>query len=267
MAMGFNIIFYTTKTFNFAHGDLMILGALTAFFLTVSAELNLALTFIVVFLFIGVIGIVIQIVAVKPVVHLRSIGWIMSTVGVGIIIKNTNLLLWGSSEKTLPSPFGDNIIHLAGIGIFPQEIFIICLAFSIMILVEILLKKNIIGKALEAVGFNQEVARLMGINVGLMVLLAWGLASGFAGVAGILIAPVAFINIHLGLYWGVKSFCAAVIGGLDKPIGGFLGGILLGVVENVAAYYHSALRDIVTFVIILVFLSLKPSGLFGKSYN
>lgn len=264
LAMGFNIMFYTTESLNFAHGDLMLLGALIALFLSTSLGINLVLVFIIVFFFIGALGILIQRVAVQPVAQLRSIGWIMSTVGVGIILKNTNILIWGSAEKRLPAPFGDDVIHVLGIGIYPQEIFIICAAFCLMILVEIFLKKNIVGKALDAVGFDREAARLMGINAGLMVLLAWGLSSGLAGVAGILIAPVAYINVHLGVYWGVKAFSAAIIGGIDKPLGGFLGGLLLGVAENMAAYWHSALRDIVTFVIIIFFLCLKPSGLMGK---
>lgn len=263
LAMGFNIMFYTTESLNFAHGDLMLLGALIALFLTSSLGMGLLPVFVIVFFFIGALGILIQKVAVQPVSRLRSIGWIMSTVGVGIIMKNTHILIWGSAERRLPSFFGDDVIHIGGIGIYPQEILIICTAFALMILVEIFLKKNIVGKALDAVGFNPEAAELMGIHAAFMVLLAWGLASGLAGVAGVLIAPVAYINVHLGVYWGVKAFSAAVIGGINKPMGGFLGGLLLGLVENLAAYWHSALRDIVTFVVIIVFLTLKPSGLLG----
>src|SRR5437763_1864048 len=185
IAQGYYVTFTTTETVNFAQGEFLMVGALSSYSIMVlsglSADIGLVGTFVLSLAFgvvlMSVMGIVTERVAIRPLRQLMSVGWILSTVGVSVILKQIAEIYWGREQRKVPSIFGENPVFLFGTGIFPQEIFVLLASLSTMALVLLFLKRSVLGKALMAVAFNPTAAGLMGINVRRMVVLAYILSS------------------------------------------------------------------------------------------
>ena len=149
-------------------------------------------------------------------------------------------------------------------GIFPQELFIIVAATGTVLLVQVFLKRAVLGKALTAVAFNRNAAAVMGINVQRMIVLAFVISSALAGLGGILIAPITFAWAYMGTVPGIKAFAAAIFGGLENPIGILIGGLVIGLLEQLFGIINSNLKEGITFLVILLILAVRPTGLMGK---
>jgi branched-chain amino acid transport system permease protein len=275
IAQGYYVTFSTTQTLNFAQGDFLMIGgmlAFTAFSVLLAAGVPLAVALIaalaVIPLVLAVMGTVVERVAVRPLRRAFSLGWILSTVGVAVILRNTSEVIWGREQKAVPSVFGDNAVRVDlgafQFGILPQEIFILIASLGTMAAVLFFLKHSLLGKAMAAVALNPSAAGLMGINVRFVVVLAYIISSILAGLAGLLVAPVLFAHSLMGVLPGLKAFAVAIIGGLGNPFGILLAGLLLGVVEFVVAIFNASLRDAVTFFLLIVILAWKPLGLFER---
>ncbi|HEY3063366.1 MAG TPA: branched-chain amino acid ABC transporter permease [Chloroflexota bacterium] len=276
IAQGYYVTFSTTETLNFAQGDFLMIGgmlAFTAFAALVAVGVPLVLALIVALamipLVMTVMGTVVERVAVRPLRRAFSLGWILSTVGVAVILRNSSEVIWGREQKAVPSVFGDNALRInAGVfqfGILPQEVFILVASMLTMAGVLFFLKRSLLGKAMAAVALNPSAAGLMGINVRFVVVLAYVISSILAGLAGLLVAPVLFAHALMGVLPGLKAFAVAIIGGLGNPFGILLAGLLLGVVEFVVAIFNASLRDAVTFFLLIVILAWKPLGLFERA--
>ena len=271
IAQGYYITFVTTKTMNFGHGDFLMVGALTGIsvFSTVTTSggnvwLAFIASIIVVLLLLSIAGWGLEQVAIKPLKGFDTIGWILSTVAVGMIARNIAMLIWGRDVLAARSPFGNKVIDLGVVRILPHELFVLVIAAVIMLILYFFLKKSLFGKALEAVAFNKDAASLMGINPRLMSGIAFIIAGALAGVGGIMIGPLVQPGAFMGLTLGLKAFAVAIIGGLESPFGILIGGLLLGVLEMIFAIYSTSLKDAASFVLILTILALLPQGLFGK---
>jgi branched-chain amino acid transport system permease protein len=279
VAFGFNITNNTTKTLNFGQGEFLVAGA----FIAVSAVLLLSgkglrgvlqpedvtigrylAGFVLSILVLGVLGVVLYFTAVRPFVGAAGLAWVMSTIGFGIIVQNTALGIWGPAPIAMPSPLGNDVIRIGGAGILPQEVLIFVVAVLIMVGLDLTLRKTKIGKAVRAVAHNKNAASLMGINVPMIVILAFVVSSCLAGLGGLLIAPITTASVFMGLVLALKAFSAAIIGGLDNPRGCILGGFMLGLIESLIALWHAELREISIFVLIIVVLVAKPEGLLGR---
>ena len=273
IAQGYYVTFSTTETLNFAQGDFLMIGGMLAF--TTFSVLGLAGVPLVVALLVAValiplalalMGVVVERVAVRPLRRAFSLGWILSTVGVAVILRQAAEVIWGREQKSVPSVFGSNALRLdAGFfqfGILPQEIFILVVSLTTMALVLVFLKRSLLGKAMAAVAFNPAAAGLMGINVRFVVVLAYIISSVLAGIAGLLVAPVLFAHALMGVLPGLKAFSVAIIGGLGNPFGILLAGLLLGVIEFIVAIFNASLRDAVTFLLLILILAWRPLGLF-----
>jgi branched-chain amino acid transport system permease protein len=276
IAQGYYVTFSTTETLNFAQGDFLMIGgmlAFTIFGLLVLAGVPLIVALIAALaaipLVLATMGTVVERVAVRPLRRAFSLGWILSTVGVAVILRNTSEVIWGREQKPVPSVFGDNALRVnAGLfqfGILPQEVFILVASMATMAAVLFFLKRSLLGKAMAAVALNPSAAGLMGINVRFVVVLAYVISSILAGLAGLLVAPVLFAHALMGVLPGLKAFAVAIIGGLGNPFGILLAGLLLGVVEFVVAIFNASLRDAVTFFLLIVILAWKPLGLFERA--
>ncbi len=276
IAQGYYVTFSTTETLNFAQGDFLMIGgmlAFTAFAALVLVGVPLVLALIVALamipLVMAVMGTIVERVAVRPLRRAFSLGWILSTVGVAVILRNLSEVIWGREQKAVPSVFGDNALRVnAGVfqfGILPQEVFILVASMATMAAVLFFLKRSLLGKAMAAVALNPSAAGLMGINVRYMVILAYVISSILAGLAGLLVAPVLFAHALMGVLPGLKAFAVAIIGGLGNPFGILIAGLLLGVVEFVVAIFNASLRDAVTFFLLIVILAWKPLGLFERA--
>ena len=264
IAQGYYVTFTTTETVNFAQGEFLMVGALTSYTLLVLNGVNFLVALVVVIVLMAIMGVVVERVAIRPLRQLLSVGWILSTVGVSVILRQFAEIYWGREQKRVPSMFGDTPIFIGGTGIFPQEVFIIVASLLTMAALLFFLKRSTFGKALQAVAFNPSAAGLMGINVRQMVVVAYIISSILAGIAGMLVAPIIFAHAEMGALLGLKAFAAAIIGGIENPIGILLVGIGLGIAEFVAAAINASFRDAATFLILILLLAWRPQGLFQR---
>ena len=279
VALGFNITHNTTKTLNFGQGEFLVAGA----FVAVSGVLLLSGksvtgsllpedvtlwryggSMLITIAVLSVLGILLYYTAVRPFIGLPGLAWVMSTIGFGIIIQNTALAIWGPSPMVLPSPLGDSVIRIGGAGILPQEVLVLVSSVVVMLLLDVVMRKTKIGKAVRAVAQSQNAATLMGINVSAVIVLAFVVSSSLAGLAGLLIAPITTVSVFMGVTLALKAFSAAIVGGLSNARGCMLGGFLLGLIEAMVGLWHAELREISIFLLIIVVLVLKPEGLLGQ---
>jgi branched-chain amino acid transport system permease protein len=275
IAQGYYVTFSTTQTLNFAQGDFLMIGGMLAFtvfgaLLVSGAPLvvGLVASLAVIPLILALMGTLVERVAVRPLRRAFSLGWILSTVGVAVILRNASEVIWGRETKPVPSVFGETPVRVDVVffqfGILPQEIFILVASLAAMAAVLFFLKRSLLGKAMAAVALNSSAAGLMGINVRAMVVLAYVISSLLAGLAGLLVVPVLHASSLMGVLPGLKAFAVAIIGGLGNPFGILIAGLLLGVIEFVVAIFNASLRDAVTFFLLIVILAWRPLGLFEK---
>lgn len=269
IAVGFNLTFVVNRTVNFAHGQWVAAASLLAFTMLVTWEVPLFVTIITIGLLMGVLGMGLERVGIRPMIgHSLSLGFIMSTLAIGIMIESLGLWGWGTVALFVPSPLGEERIDFLGAGIYPQEIIVPAVTAIMLLGLAVLYRFTRVGRALRATSENPEAARLMGIDTKLMVGLAYGLAGLMAGVAGVLVAPLTGAFAAAGAGLGLKAFAIAIVGGLDSIVGTLIAGLLLGVVEQyIALYISPGLRDVGVFVIVIAILIIRPFGLLGTSEN
>jgi len=262
MGQGLYITYSTTKTFNFAHGDFVMVGGYLWLTLAFLAALWGPLAILGVILVLAVMGIAVYRIAIRPLPQVAH-SYLLSTAAVGFMVINSTMLIWGKSGRSVPSIFGDDIIFIFGAGIMSQEIVVIIGSLVIMGLLLIFYQKSLFGKAIRATAYNSDAAELMGINTKGVATFAYILASILGGIAGIFIGPIMLLNAYMGLPLILKAFSAAVIGGLTNPLGILLGGIALGICESVLGIWISAWKDAIVFTFIIIFIGVRPTGLFG----
>jgi branched-chain amino acid transport system permease protein len=275
IAQGYYITSITTGRVNFGQGDFLMMGSMVGlFFLTgqlpalrfsTGVVMPYFLAVILSLVIIGLLGLVLERVAVTPMRRYMAVGAIMGTIAVAIMLRNVAILLYGRDVLPVPSPFSSKYFHFLGVGISAHEIFVVVVSFLAMGLVYLFLKRTILGKAFMAVANNRDAAALMGINVDRMTSLAFILSSVLAGLGGMLVAPITFASAYLGGILGMKAFAAAIVGGLDDPLGILVGGLLLGIAEQFFGLWNSAAQDGAAFVLILLILAFRPAGLFGRA--
>jgi branched-chain amino acid transport system permease protein len=173
-------------------------------------------------------------------------------------------VLWGTSSNPFPAPFGDQVIHIFGAGILPQEIVVGVTSIALTAALLAFLRFTLYGKALTAVAYDADTVALMGVNVRRMAVFVYVVSSVLAGIAGVLIAPIVYVSAYMGALLGLKAFTAGIIGGFDNPVGIFVAGVGLGVVELLVASVNATFRDPIVFVLIIVFLFFRPEGLFAR---
>jgi branched-chain amino acid transport system permease protein len=265
IAQGYYVTHITTSTLNFGQGEFLMIGALIGVTCYLTLGLPYMIAAIAAVALTAVMGVALERIAIRPVMrHALSLSWVLSTVAVSIILKNGAVTLWGPEQIKFPSPFGEKVVLIGSAGIYPQELFVIVAALSTVGAVHIFLRRSIRGKALMAVAFNRNAAAMMGIDVRRMVILSFVLSSALAGLGGILIAPITFAWAYMGTLPGIKAFAAAIFGGLENPVGILLGGLAIGLFEQFFGILSSTLKDGITFLIVLVFLGLRPNGLLGR---
>ena len=265
IAEGYYITYVTTGALNFGQGEFLMVGALFGLTCYVTLGVPYAIAILAGIVLTALMGAGLERVAIRPVMrHALSLSWVLSTVAVSIILKNAAVHIWGPEQIKFPSPFGAKVIRIGQAGIFPQELFIIVAAIGTVIAVQIFLKRAVLGKALMAVAFNRNAAAVMGIDVKRMVVLSFVLSSALAGLGGVLIAPITFAWAYMGTVPGIKAFAAAIFGGLENPIGILIGGLVIGLLEQLFGIINSNIKEGVTFLAVLLILAIRPSGLMGR---
>jgi branched-chain amino acid transport system permease protein len=211
-------------------------------------------------------GVVVERLAIAPAMRTRSeFGWIMSTIALGIIFRNTAENVWGKDDLKFPSPLPESPLHVFGVNVLPMEILVVAGAIALMLAVEVFNRRSIYGKAVVATSSDRDAAGLMGIHTGVVITFSYALSSVTAAVAGVLVAPITLTGASMGAVLGLKAFAVAIIGGLDSGLGVIVGGLLLGLAETTTGYYISTgYKDVPGLVLLLVVLAMRPAGLFGR---
>lgn len=265
IAFGYQLTFATSSTLNFGQGEALMLGSLVG--LTLVGYMSYWLMLPLVLVFGALQGMFVERVGVRPTLKTKSeFGWIMTTISLAIIFKNVAENVWGHDDLTFPSPLPMEPLQFFGIRILPMEIMIVVGAVAIMLAVEIFNRKSIYGKAVVATSNDRDAAGLMGINTGMVITFSYALSSLTAAFAGVLVAPLTLTGSTMGVVLGLKAFSVAIIGGLNSGMGVIVGGLILGIAETTTGYYISTgYKDVPGLLLLLLVLSIKPAGMFGKS--
>jgi len=274
IAFGYQLTFSTSRTLNFGQGEALMLGALVGL-TTINYLIGLGLGNLSAFLlmlpavlaFGALQGVVVELLGVRQAVRAKSeAGWIMATIALGIIFKNVAENVWGHDALRFPSPLPEAALTIAGVRVQPMEIAIVAGALLLMLAVESFNRLSIYGKAVVATSNDRDAAGLMGVNTRMVIVFSYALSSASAAFAGVLVAPVTLTGATMGAALGLKAFAVAIIGGLSSGVGVVVGGIILGVAENLTGYYISTgYKDVPGLLLLLLVLSLKPAGLFGAA--
>jgi len=264
IAFGYQLTFATSQTLNFGQGEALAIGAL--FGLTLTSFMNYWVMIPVVLLFGACYGLFVERVGVRPAMKLKSEGWIMSTIAIGIILKNEAENIWGREDMRFPSPVSEQAFEVAGARVMPMEILVVIGALGIMLAIEFFNRKSIYGKAVVATAVDRDAAGLMGVNTGMVISFSYALSCATAALAGVLIAPLTLAGAGMGAALGLKAFAVAIIGGLTSGLGVIVGGLILGISETATGFFFSTgYKDVPGLLLLLLVLSVKPAGLFGKT--
>ena len=268
IALGYTMVYGIAKMLNFAHGDVIMIGAYSAFVALYRANLPLPIALIISIFICTLLGVIIERLAYKPLRQASSLAVLITAIGVSYFLQNLALLIWGSAAKIFPTILDYGSINLFNdkLKLSYQMLITITVCIVIMILLNLFIKKTKIGKAMRACSEDKEAAALMGINVDNIISLTFAIGSGLAAIAAVLLcAAYPTVTPTLGSMPGIKAFTAAVIGGIGSIPGALLGGLLLGVIEIIVkAYVLSELTDAIAFGVLILVLLFKPTGLLGK---
>ncbi len=274
IAFGYQLTFATSKTLNFGQGEALMLGALvgltTINFLigqSIATFWAYLLMLPVVLAFGAAQGALVEWLGVRQAIKAKSeAGWIMATIALGIIFRNLAENIWGHDALRFPSPLPEASLSFGGIRIQPMEIAVVVGAIALMLMVELFNRRSIYGKAVVATANDRDAAGLMGVNTSRVITFSYALSSMSAAFAGVLVAPVTLTGATMGAVLGLKAFAVAIIGGINSGFGVVAGGLILGVAETLTGYYISTgYKDVPGLVLLLLVLSIKPSGLFGSA--
>ncbi len=265
IAFGYQLTFATSKTLNFGQGEALALGALFGLTLAPFTGYWLMIPLVLVFGF--ALGAVIERLAVRPAIKIKSeYGWIMATIALGIIFRNLAENIWGRDDLKFPSPLPESAAEFGGVRVLPMEMLIVAGALLMMLCVEIFNRKSVWGKAVIATANDIDAAGLMGINTKRVITLSYAISAMTAAFAGVLVAPVTLTGATMGAVLALKAFAVAIIGGLESGLGVIVGGLILGIVETLTGFYVSTgYKDVPGLILLLVVLSIRPVGLFGKA--
>jgi branched-chain amino acid transport system permease protein len=264
VALALVIPFKASSILNFAQGELVTVGAYAALVLTALALpywIVLPVTILIGF----VVGLFIERAMIRRIMAAPEFTLVIATFAIGLIIKSAIRLYWQDNLFTIDNPLPFASFRVAGVVLNPQYLWVIFCTTMLVVCLAWFFKFNPLGKAMRAVSQSQEAARLMGVSVERVLMISWGISSAIGALGGILLAPIIGINTEVG-HLVLKALVAAVIGGFTSLPGAVVGGLLLGLIETYSgAFFGSTAKNILPFVVLVVFLLVRPYGLFGRA--
>ena len=268
IALGYSMVYGIAKMLNFAHGDVIMVGAFVAYFALSSFGLPTIVALILSVVACTVLGIVVEKLAYKPLRGASSLSVLITAIGVSYFLQNAAMLMWGTDTKIFPTIL-EGTLTIGELSIPYLTLLTILSCIVIMVVLTMFINKTKTGRAMRACSEDKGAASLMGINVNQIISITFAIGSGLAAIAAVLLcATYPSVYPTLGSMPGIKAFTAAVLGGIGSIHGAFLGGLLLGVIENLArAYISTQLSDAIVFMVLIVILLIKPTGLLGKKVN
>lgn len=266
LALGFHVTYAVSKTVNFSQGSSMMFGAVMGYTFAVTLGWPMPLAILAALLCCAVLGVIIERCLVRPFVARGSDLWLMATVAGGLVLENIVLFTFGKEPRSLPSDYANEAIDVFGAGAYPLQLVIPVVGLGIVAGLTLVQRRTRMGKAMLATVQRPEAAQLVGINTRLVIVAAFALSTVFAGIAGLLIAPLFNVSASMGTVFGIRAFAAAILGGISSAWGVMIAGLLYGCVEALTtAYLGASYTQIVSFSIVILVLVAVPNGLFGTA--
>lgn len=268
VAMSFVLIYKASRIVNFAQGEFLLIGAWTCWWLLTSWQLPFWVGFPITLLFMMAFGVILQVVVLRPMIGEPIISVIMVTIGLSIFFQALMKWMFGVFAKPFPQIFSTQTMNIAGLEV--QTVYVMSLAISILIMAGFgwFFKYSRLGLAMRATAFDQQVAQSLGISVRHMFAMSWAISAMVSAVAGVTVGVVNGVSSALS-HFGIKVFPAVILGGLDSVAGAVIGGLIVGLLENIAHYLDSQwlnwgnMYEIAPFYVLIIILMIKPYGLFG----
>jgi len=280
IALGYSMVYGVMKLINFAHGDLFTLGSFFGYTLLVMGTAYVTSTFgiwggmiaamLVAAIGIGVMGLIVERLAYRPIYPAGRLPAVVSALGVSIIIQNAIMVIWGARPQAYTSDLIPNyMLNIAGLRITILQIIILILSFLFMSLLYYVIQKTTFGAAIRAAALDRETAALMGININLIIFFIFALGPALGGTAGVMVGMYyRKITFIMGWNYGLKAFTATILGGIGNIPGAMLGGLLLGILEMLGSVYIStAYKDVFVFLILILVLIFRPTGILGEKID
>ena len=266
IALGYTMVYGIAKLINFAHGDVIMVGAYISF-ISMKFGLPWWLAVVISIVVCAVLGVVMEKVAYKPLRNASRISLLITAIGISYLLQNLFQLIFGANPQPYHAFITLPALNLGGISIQANYYITFSVSVLLMILLTLFVNKTTMGKAMRAVSEDEGAAKLMGINVDTTISLTFAIGCALAAIAGILYANCyPMINPTLGSLPGIKAFIAAVLGGIGSIPGAVIGAFILGMVEAITkAYISSQLTDTIVFAILILMLVFKPAGILGKN--
>ncbi len=266
IGIGLTIIFGVMRVINFAHGDLLMLGMYLTYFLFTLLHIDPFVSIIIIFPLMFLFGGFLQKIIINRALNALPQNQILLTIGMGLVMSNSIMLAFTSDYKILSTTYSSSSVTLLGISISEPLAVSFVITLGITTALYWFLYRTDIGQAIRATAQDREAAQLMGINVKRMSIIAFGVGSALAATAGALISPTYYIYPQVGSVFTLKAFVITVLGGMGSIFGATLGGVLIGMTESIGGvYFGSGWKDVIVFILFLLVLLFKPSGLLGTS--
>jgi branched-chain amino acid transport system permease protein len=265
VALGFIIVYSATSVVNFATGQFVMLGAFFGVMTILNLRVAPALAYPLAIAGMAVFGVIFYVAVHLPLQKRPVVSVIIGTVAAGIVMQNAALLIWGPLPSRIPSLFGDANVSIGSSVVTVHALATIGITLVLIVLLYLLLYRTSAGRAMRAIAQDVEAARMMGLPVTLWLGFAWILAAVFSAFAGLLVAPMWFADVNMGDPIALKAFAATVIGGFGSVPGAIAGGLFVGLVEILgASYISSTYKDLLSFGFMILFLLVRPQGIFGE---
>lgn len=265
IAIGFSLIHNATGIVNFAQGEFVMLGGMFMITFYSFSHLPMIVSFILTLISVAAVGFLLEYGPIRRAKSKDILILVMITVGASITIKGLTMIIWGKNPLTLPPFSGEDPFLILGAAITPQCLWIFSLTLAMVFSLHYFFKNTMLGKAMRAVAANRRSALLTGIPVNRMILLSFTISGALGAAAGIMLTPITTTSYDVGAMLGLKGFAAAILGGYGSMPGAVWGGLLLGIFESLSAgFISSEYKDVVAFLILLIILFFKPSGLLGQ---
>ncbi|WP_328461778.1 branched-chain amino acid ABC transporter permease [Streptomyces sp. NBC_00448] len=263
VALGFALVYRTMGLVNFAHADVLMIGAYVASTFTMSEHLPFAVAVIAAIVITGLIGLVIERM-LRPLEGKDFDLMLIGTIGFGIVLEALATLIWGATGRAVPSPVSSGPLHFLGASIPTYDLVVVGIAVAAMVALTLFLERTRHGIAMQAVAMDYDAASAAGINVGRSNAIAFAIGAGLAALAGALVGPLLYVSPSMGGTIGVDGFAAAILGGFGSIPGAVIGGVVMGLLSSFSAGHFHGYSDLVTFIVFAALVMIRPTGVFGE---
>jgi branched-chain amino acid transport system permease protein len=263
VAMGFSIVYRTMGLVNFAHADVVMIGAYVTVTFFLTARLPFGLSLLLAIVITGALGFVIERI-LRPLESKDLNLMLIGTIGFGIVLESLAIIVWGSFGTAVPTPIPNVPLSVGGVIVTSYQLLIVGVSAVVMVLLFLFLDRTKLGTAMQAAAMDRMAATAMGVNVGTANGLAFTIGSGIAAVAGALVGPLLYVSPGMGASIGIKGFAAAILGGFGNIPGAIIGGLIFGLIEAFSSGRFSAYSDLITFVVFAAAMMARQTGIFGE---